>query len=46
MSELCCQTAVGLFHVHDFGVCPQNVKPPEPDSKMINGKLLISCVTE
>lgn len=31
MSELCCQTAVRLLHIHDFGVRSQNVELPKPD---------------
>lgn len=36
MSELCCQAAVRLLHVHDFGVCSQNVKLPKPDTQGVN----------
>lgn len=31
MSELGCQAAVGLLHVHDFSVCSQDVELPEPE---------------
>ena len=30
MSELCCQAAVGLLHVHHFTVGSQNVELPKP----------------
>lgn len=33
MSELCCQASIRLLHVHNFGVCSQNVELPKPDIK-------------
>lgn len=33
VSELCCQAAVGLLHVHDFCVGAQNVELAKPDHR-------------
>lgn len=33
MSEFRCQAPVRLLHVHDFGVCSQNVELPKPGMK-------------